>query len=133
MEEAVIRAGSIIKNPEEIGFGDILVESVTFEDDGYVEIGRYLVVGKLIEVVLDEPYQIEAHEITYFKTVLLYVGREHDSTWARRSNPLDKYHLSEHEVTNYHDWSYAYKAGLSWPIDSIEVEESGTKWEEPGY
>ena len=122
-----------IKYPEQIGFGDIIVESVTFEDDEYVEIGRYLIVGKLIQVVLDEPYQMEARENIYFKTVLLYVGREHDSTWARRSNPLDKYHLSEHEITNYHDWSFEYKAGLTWPIDSVEVEESGTKWDEPGY
>ena len=130
MEESTIRQ---IRYPEQIGFGDIIVESVTFEDDGYVEIGRYLVVGKLIEIVLDEPYQMEAKENTYFKTVLLYVGREHDSAWSRRSNPLDKYHLSEHEINNYHDWSFAYKADLNWTSGSVEVEESGRKWDVPGY
>ena len=122
-----------IESPEEISFGDIIVESVTFEDDEYVEIGRYLVAGKLIEIVLDEPFQIEAKENIYFKTVLLYVGREHDSSWARHNNPLDRYHLSENEINNYHDWSHAYKSDLNWPSGSVEVEESGMKWEERGY
>jgi len=130
MEESLI---SPVSASQQISWGDIIVESVTFEDDEYVEIARYLIVGKLIEIISDEPFQLEEKKNVYFKTVLLYVGREHDSAWARMTNPGSKYLLSENEVTNYHDWRYCHKSDLNWVSGSIQMEESGIKWDEWGW
>lgn len=118
----------------EIGYGDIILESTQIDarDDKkeILEVARYLIVGKYIEEVYDKPFQLKEYETEYFKVVILYINKINQSVWAKQNNPGSRYLLSEHEITNYHDWSFVNKLGLSWPSGSIEVGENGTKWDE---
>lgn len=118
----------------EIGYGDIILESTQIDarDDKKetLEVARYLIVGKYIEEVYDKPFQLKEYETEYFKVVILYINKVNQSVWARENNPGSRYLLSEHEITNYHDWSFVNKLGLNFPSGSIEVGENGTKWDE---
>ena len=120
-----------------IGYCDIILESTQIDgkDDKkeILEVARYIIVGKYIEQVRDQPFQIEEFETEYFKVIMLYINKENDSMWAKTNHPGSKYLLSEHEITNYHEWSFVNKLGLNWPSGSIEVGESGGEWDEPGY
>ena len=118
----------------EIGYGDIILESTQIDarDDKkeILEVARYLIVGKYIEEVYDKPFQLKEYETEYFKVVILYINKVNQSVWAKQNNPGSRYLLSEHEITNYHDWSFVNKLGLNFPSGSIEVGENGTKWDE---
>lgn len=121
----------------EIGYGDIILESTQIDgkDDKkeILEVARYIIVGKYIECTRDKPFQIEELQTEYFKVVMLYINKVNQSVWAMENNPGSRYLLSEHEITNYHDWSFVNKLDLNWPSGSIEVGESGAKWDVPGY
>ena len=120
-----------------IGYGDIILESTQIDNKEdkkeILEVARYIIVGKYIEVVRDEPFQIEELQTEYFKVIMLYINKENQGTWAVNNMPGSKYLLSEHEITNYHDWSFINKLGLNWPSGSIEVGECGREWDEPGH
>jgi multimeric flavodoxin WrbA len=101
---------------EDIRIGDILVETGTHRGHE-IEVARYLVYGKFVEV---DDYEVRAmREITYFKTYLLYIGKEYDNHWARSNNPGSTYYLSEHEISNHHEWERIFKSPLS-PLMSEE-------------
>lgn len=135
-ETAITKENKIMIKSSQIGYGDIVVESVqvtTGYEEERVEVARYIIVGKLIEKVIDRPMQLKEFETVYFKVIMLYINKETNSIWARDNNPGSRYLLSEHEITNYHDWSFSVKLDLTWPSGSIEVEESGVKWDYGGW
>tara|TARA_R100001509_G_scaffold143186_1_gene98804 strand:- start:3752 stop:4132 length:381 start_codon:yes stop_codon:yes gene_type:complete len=121
-------------NSSKIGYGDIILESTQIDarDDKkeILEVARYIIVGKYIEEVYDKPFQLKEYETEYFKVIMLYINKQNQSTWAQQKKPGSRYLLSEHEITNYHDWSFINKLDLNWPSGSIEVGENGTKWDE---
>lgn len=120
----------IIKGITTISPGDIIAETPDKSScEEYIAV--YLIVGKLIE---REELDLHKYQrtVTYFKTYLLYVGKEYDSTWAKHNNPGDYYLLSEHEVSNYHDWIILFKSDIPWK-KGVNVEESGLSWDKPDF
>ena len=120
----------IIKDASVLSPGDIIAEIPDkSSSEDYVAI--YLIVGKLIEREEMDLHRFD-RTVTYFKTYLLYVGKEYDSAWSKHNSAGDSYLLSEHEVANYHDWIRLYKSELPWK-KGVNVEESGVTWDKPDY
>ena len=95
--------------------GDILLETDNiYGHSGVQEVGRYLVVGRHIEI--DDYHRTEPRSIMYFETVLLRIGLN-GSMWSRHNSPGDTYLLSEHEITLASSWKRLHKSALLWSDD----------------
>lgn len=96
---------------ESIRRGDILVEKYKLTKGGHREVvSIYLVLNRHME---SEP-MVDGYERTlFYKTYLMYVNTRQ---WSSGEKNLvgTIYYLSEHEISDHHNWEKLFESGLSW-------------------